>query len=425
MNRTVAFFAVYWLAVACANNTGTNSDLETPTDRATDSSLNTTDRGDTSTDVDTHDPHPIDDTPVTQGGTITFTNIGASGWWPRRLDHPNGDPSCNYKDGTDTWGGVCCMEKHYTSSEALAPFDEEMILILKALKVKQLAVYQPESEGQAAPWNMVSFFDARLGSAENFFFTKGDTDNAVFDGALTGDDCVWYVMQDKLFDCEGFEDYYCPDDPGINHLGWSGSKLIAFLGNMDFKDSDVRSCGGAGLGHPGPWVAFVSAELIRDGGRKWNGLCNCYSKTGSVGDGCGEINVFEVVMDGNEYSNREFISTGVRSFQNGHVGGSVCGAGCDRDDYPYSAEVVDACSEQEYAKGPTVVSGGSSDGCPVWKRPVGDRFFLILLDAATRSIQVAIVHPRNIPKNLSELFPMLPSRIQRTTIDNLAQLRLP
>ena len=117
--------------------------------------------------------------------------------------------------------------------------------------------------------------------------------------------------------------YFCPDDPGVLHRGFAGSKLVVFLASMTFDDARVAGCDGDGAGKPGPWVAFVASELIRDGGRKWNGLCNCYSKTGSVGDGCGEINVFEVVMDDNEYSNREFASTGLRSFQAGH-GWRVC-----------------------------------------------------------------------------------------------------
>jgi hypothetical protein len=232
-------------------------------------------------------------------------------------------------------------------------------------------------------------------------------------------------MQEPTFDCAGFDDYYCPDDPGINHQGWSGSKLIAFLGNMTVDDANVTACGGTDAGHPGPWVAFVAAELIRDGARKWNGLCNCYSKTNSVGDGCGEINVFEVVMDNNDYSNREFISTGIRSFQNGHVGGSVCGSGCDRNDYADDVDVLDACAQAAYDTGPTVVSGGASDGCPVWRRPEGDRFFMILLDEQTRTVQVAVVHPQNIPSALETLLPAFPGQVGRDTIDGIVDLRLP
>ncbi|HEY5955329.1 MAG TPA: hypothetical protein VIV60_02200, partial [Polyangiaceae bacterium] len=37
--------------------------------------------------------YPIDASPKTRGGTMTFTNIGAAGWWPRRLERPAGDPA--------------------------------------------------------------------------------------------------------------------------------------------------------------------------------------------------------------------------------------------------------------------------------------------------------------------------------------------
>jgi len=368
--------------------------------------------------------YPVDSSTLTQGGTITFTNLGAPGWWPRRLDRPSGDPACDYKDGTDTWGGHCCMTQHTTTSERLAPFDEEMTLIMKAIDVRQLAVYQPASPNDDADWGLVSWWDARDAVSHNLWATQQGEGSTTFPGDLTHDDCVWYLMQEPAFECATAE-YYCPDDPGINHQGWTGSKLVVFLASMTFDDAGVLACGGSEPGHPGPWVAFVASELIRDGGRKWNGLCNCYSATGSVGDGCGEINVFEVVMDNNDYSNREFISTGVRSFQAGHVGGSVCGSGCDRNAFPADADVVDACSQQAYTSGPVVEAGGASDGCPVWRRPEGDRYFMILLDEARRTIQVAIVHPENVPAAAAELLPNLPHALSRATVDSLIDMRLP
>ena len=62
---------------------------------------------------------------------------------------------------------------------------------------------------------------------------------------------------------------------------------------MSFDDAGVKACGKDTAGKPSPWVAFVASELIRDGGRKWNGLCNCYSKTGSVGDGCDYFGTYQ------------------------------------------------------------------------------------------------------------------------------------
>ncbi len=355
---------------------------------------------------------------------MTFTNIGAPGWWPRRLEREPGDPACDYQDGTDTWGGHCCQQRFETTNEDLAPFDEEMTLILKALAVQQLAIYQPATDQAEALWTRVTAWDSRSGG-ENLWFTQQGEGSTTFPGDLTANDCVGYLMQEPRFDCGDGRDYFCPDDPGILHRGYAGSKLVVFLGSMTFDDARVTACGGNEPGHPGPWVAFVASELVRDGGRKWNGLCNCYSKTDSVGDGCGEINVFEVVLDDNEYSNREFASTGVRSYQAGHVGGSVCGADCQRDAFPLDVEVVDACSGQAYATGPELVAGGAADGCPVWRRPQGDRYFFILLDAATRVIQVGVLHPANLPPAAGELLPELPGSVARSTIDGLVALRLP
>jgi len=368
--------------------------------------------------------YPVPASPVTRGGTMTFTDVGAPGWWPRRIDRPEGDPACDYKDGTDTWGGHCCMKEQATTSTTLAPFDEEMTLILKAIDVKQLAVYQPTG-GAGSEWTRVTAYDRRSGATDNLWFTQQGEGSPSFPGDLTHDDCVGYVMQAPRFDCGDGRDYFCPDDPGILHRGYSGSKLVVLLASMTFDDAGVAACSGDGAGHPGPWVALVASELVRDGGRKWNGLCNCYSKTGSVGDGCGEINLFEVVMDDNEYSNREFMSTGMRSFQAGHVGGAVCMASCERDAFAADADVVDACASVAYDRGPTLAVGGATDGCPVWRRPEGDRYFFVLLDESTRSIVVGVVHPQNVPAAAAAVLPELPGTVTRAAIDAIAALRLP
>jgi len=370
--------------------------------------------------------YPFAPSPTTRGGTMTFRNVGAPGWWPRRIDRPAGDAACDYKDGTDTWGAHCCMKQQATDSSALAPFDEEMTLILKAIDVKQLAVYQPENaDAGASRWQRVTDWDRRAGSGSNLWFTQKGDGSATFPGDLTKNDCVGYLSQAPVFPCGDGSNYYCPKDPGVLHRGFSGSKLIVFLASMNFDDAGVAACDGKGTGHPGPWVAFVASELIRDGGRKWNGACNCYSKTGSVGDGCGEINVFEVVMDNNDYSNREFASTGVRSFQAGHVGGAVCGSGCDRKAFAADVEVVDACAKKAYGAGPEIVVDGDTDGCPVWRRPDGDRYFFILMDERERAIQVGVIHPGAVPAPAAALLPQLPAILPRSAVDALLALRLP
>lgn len=369
--------------------------------------------------------YPAESSVKTLGGTMTFTNIGAPGWWPRRIDRPAGDPACTYKDGTDTWGGHCCMREQHTASTTLAPFDQELTLILKAINVKQLAIYQPVSESTGT-WNRVTAWDARSRKPENLWFTQQGDGSTAFPGDLTHDDCVGYVMQAPRFDCGDGRDYFCPDDEGILHRGYVGSKLIVLLASMDFSDAGVKSCTSSGsAGQPAPWVALVASELVRDGGRKWNGLCNCYTKTGTVGDGCGEMNVFEVVMDNNEYSNREFMSTGVRSYQSGHMGGAVAGGSVVPTEYPAESEVVDACAKAAYVRGPVLVAGGETDGCPIWRRPSGDRYFLMLLDESTRTIQVGVIHPSSVPSAAIELLPELPGTISRAAVDALVQMRLP
>jgi hypothetical protein len=369
--------------------------------------------------------YPVDPSTPTLGGTMTFTNVGAPGFWPRRINREAGDPACDYKDGTDTWGAHCCQKKQSSASEHLAPFDEEMTLILKAIDVKQVAVYQPGAT-DASSWGLVSAWDRRTKTGQNLGFTQGPSQELESTGDLQKKDCVWYLAQTGPFDCGDGHDYFCPADPGVNRLGWTGSKLFVILASMTFDDSGVEKCSGGGSsGSPGPWVALVASELIRDGARKWNGACNCYSKTGTVGDGCGEINLFEIVMDNNQYSNREFASTGVRSYQAGHVGGSVCGTGCSRDAFGPDADVVDACAKKAYTTGPEIAVGGASNGCPVWRRPIGDRYLTVLLDETTRTVQVGMIHPANVPAAAAPLLPALPPLIPRTTVDALVALRLP
>jgi hypothetical protein len=52
-------------------------------------------------------------------------------------------------------------------------------------------------------------------------------------------------------------------------------------------------------------------------------------------------------------------------------------------------------------------------------------FYLILLDEATRTVQVAVIHPDNVPDALTSLLPALPTELSRPFIDGLVQLRLP
>jgi hypothetical protein len=115
----------------------------------------------------------------------------------------------------------------------------------------------------------------------------------------------------------------------------------------------------------------------------------------------------------------------VRSYQAGHVGGAVCKSSCDREAFPSDVEVIDACAQTAYERGPVLEVEGETDGCPVWRRPEGDRYFFILLDQTERVIQVGVVHPQNVPNALAPILPEFPASVERSAIDEVARLRLP
>ena len=60
------------------------------------------------------------------------------------------------------------------------------------------------------------------------------------------------------------------------------------------------------------------------------------------------------------------------------------------------------------------------------RRPTtGFRYFILLLDVTTRTVQYAIVNPSNVPAGLGALLPNLPNTIPQATVDSVIGLRLP
>jgi hypothetical protein len=382
--------------------------------------------------------HPAPDIeqsgPVSAGGTMTFQNIGAKGYWGRRIEATQDEPSCDVESRLIDFGWgteYCCRTKHEVTSDKLTPFNEQMTLILRGpMHVKQLAVYQGTADESFV---LRSFWDARSDvPSANFKFTGPDNDPK-FTGVL-GNACHWYAMQEKPYTCGPGSDPYCPTGgPDVDYEGWDGSKLVALLASMPYADDpaiqgiDCATGDNAGW-TDAPWLGFSASELMRDGWGKYH-PCHCYANTNAgVGDGCGEINVFEVVSEkeGTQYGNRDIISTGLRSYQFGSLGGSVCGAdSCKASDFSAEADLVDACKKQSIAGGAVMVAEQGGGGCPVWQRPKDDRYFLALLDEKTRTVQIVIVHPKNIPSELSAVLPGLSNKLPRSVIDSLTNLRLP
>jgi hypothetical protein len=60
------------------------------------------------------------------------------------------------------------------------------------------------------------------------------------------------------------------------------------------------------------------------------------------------------------------------------------------------------------------------------RRPTtGFRYFILLFDVTTRTVQYAIVHPSKVPAGLGALLPSLPDQIPQSAVDTVIQLRLP
>ncbi|WP_394824507.1 DUF2403 domain-containing lipoprotein [Pendulispora albinea] len=373
---------------------------------------------------------------VTRGGTMTFTNIGAPGYWGRVIEAEPGDPRCDVQSETIhyDWGNAfCCRTKHVVTSNTLTPFNEQITMVLDGpLRVKQMAVYQPLA-GNGGPWAIRSFWDRRAPDRPYNLHFSGPKKSTTFSGDL-GNSCTFFAMQEKPFRCGHGSDPYCPGSD-LDFDGWPGSKLVVLLASMPYADDPTMkpsSCIGAGQNErqqDSPWVGIAPSELSRDG---WSGYnpCHCFANTNAaVGDGCGQINVFEVIAEasGSKWGNRDIISTGVRSYQVGSLGGATCGIdGCQIGKFPTDADLLDANSLTAMPAGAVIDADHRATAAgPVWRRARDDRYYLFLLDEASRTVQVAVIHPQSVPEAARTIVPALPNTLSRSAIEGFVHLRLP
>ncbi|RYE90471.1 MAG: hypothetical protein EOO75_10115, partial [Myxococcales bacterium] len=357
--------------------------------------------------------------------------IGAPGYWGRRIEAEPGDAKCDVQGeyvnvfGTEEY---CCRTRHEVGDVPLAPFNEEMTLVLRGpLRIERMAVYQPGA-GAGAPWGVSSRWAASGAAPPTDLRFLGPDNSKDWTGDL-GDGCHWYAMRAEPFGCGPGSDPYCPaSSPELHYKGWAGSKLLILQATMPDASEPgqtAASCQAGGV-VDSPWVGWSASELMRDGAGKYH-PCHCYANTNAgVGDGCGEINVWETVSEQEVgYGNRRIMSTGLRSYQVGSLGGSVCGApGCPDTAFGPDVDLVDACQQTALTQGAELTPGGNN-GCPVWRRPRGPRYFVALLDETTRTIKIALIHPGNVPAVLAPLLPALPAVVDRSTIDALVALSLP
>jgi hypothetical protein len=385
-----------------------------------------------------HEPPETSNTGApTRGGTLTFTNIGAPGSWGRRIEAEPGDPRCDVQSETIDygWGSeFCCRTSHEVTSDQLTPFNEQITMVLEGpLRVKMLAVYQPLAASDG-PWAIRSFWDRRTPDRPYNLQFVGPDDAQVFPGDL-GNNCAFYAMQKEPFPCGPGSDPYCPGS-GLDFEGWAGSKLVVLLASMPYTDDPALaplSCIGDDedeRAQDAPWIGIAPSELNRDG---WSGYhpCHCFDGGGSaqLGDGCGQINVFEVIAEssGPRFGNRDVISTGIRSYQVGSLGGVTCGIeSCGIDRFPADADLLDVNRLTAMETGAVIdAEAPATSFGPAWRRARDDRFYLFLLDERSRTVQVAVIHPGNIPAAARAILPAMPNVITRSAVDGFANLRLP
>jgi hypothetical protein len=354
--------------------------------------------------------------PASTGATITFQNVGSPGWYPSRRDPNSG--MCDIVS-TDT----CCMTQHDLTTDQLTPWNEELSMTLRGpMMVKQIVAYQP---GAADTWARVSAWDSR-GTAEGIAFWGSDSENG-FAGRI-GSVCEVEVAPNRPYTCGDGSSPYCID--GANkYYGFAGSKLIVVLGWTPHTGAgvvdDLACEGEAHNWHDAPWIGLTHGELVRSG--RYSG-CHCWSKPGPnpySQDGCGQFNVFEVVNDNGDYANFDIFSSNLVSYA-GYIGEGPCGINCDASGLPGTVDLLDKANGGNSAATAGAVSGpGLPTSAAIVRPDAGYRYFIVLLDEATRTVQIGLVHPSSVPTSINTLLPNFPLQIPRSTVDAVLSLRLP
>lgn len=360
--------------------------------------------------------------PPSHGGTITFEQIGAAGWYPSRRD-----PATGPCDAMNT--STCCLAKYDITSSDLTPWDEELIMTLRGpVSAKQIAVYQPSSAAAGSDWQLASAWDAtRPAAPTNVSFDGKATSSAPAFAGGVGSECSVNVATEQPFPCGSGSSPYCPAPPASQSWGWAGSKLFVLLATMGHAGTSGApaqcSTGTTGGWYDAPWVGLAVGELARAGSFA---SCQCFAKDPSqwyLADGCGQFNVFEVVNDNDSYKNLDVFSTDMIDYA-GYVGQGPCGPKCNVSALAADVDLIDKTNDTEAAQGAVATPAGGPTAA--LRRPAsGYRYFLIALDVSTRTVQLALVHPQNVPPAIAGLLPNLPSTIPRATVDAVLGLRLP
>jgi len=365
----------------------------------------------------TDDPDPASD-----GGTITFQNIGAVGWYPSRRDPATGPCDAADEDG-------CCQAKHYLDNDSLTPWNEELIMTLRGpVIVSRIAVYQPGGTDPSR-WDRVSFWDDDASDVmDGIAFSGNKTEKNGFRGTV-GNTCLVDVSTNSVFKTGPGSIPYCPSTNDTKYYGWDGSKMFILLATMPRVGTgavdSAEHCGvdQANNWFDAPWIGFSHGEMVRSGAF---GSCHCYAKDGEkwyLADGCGQFNAFEVVNDNNDYQNFDLFSTNFFGY-GGYVGEGPCGKSCKISGLDPKIDLVNKSTSAGAVTG--ALAGPEKGPGAAFRRPTaGYRYFIVVFDVTTRTVQMALIHPANIPSSVEPLLPGLPAQVSRAVIDDVLALRLP
>ena len=362
---------------------------------------------------------------VSDGATITFQMIGATGMYPSRRDPAKGP--CDVQNS-----GGCCLTNQVETGTDLNPWNEELSATLRGpMLVKQIAVYQPPAN-QSGAWQLTSSWDARTPTAgTNIAFSGPPTPGATGFAGVVGNKCLVDVSTAQDFPCGAGSVPYCPAPPAGQHkyYGWAGSKLYIWLTTMPHYGSgaitSAQNCNNTTTDgwYDAPWIGISHGELVRQG--LYN-PCQCYSypSNPNAGNGCGQLNAFEVVNDNNTYKNLDVFSTNFFGY-GGYVGEGPCGAGCNVTSLSASVDLVNKKTGNTESAAGAISTPTQGPGAAFRRPATGYRYVVALFDVASRTVQLAFIHPSNVPAGLTALLPALPSAVPQATIDSLLALRLP
>jgi hypothetical protein len=243
-----------------------------------------------------------------------------------------------------------------------------------------------------------------------------------------GNICLVDVSTNNVFPCGPGSIPYCPAG-ATQYYGWIGSKMIIVQAYMPHYTSGVidnaKNCSNDATNgwYDAPWIGLSHGELVRSG--KF-GSCHCYAKDPAswwLADGCGQFNVFEIVNDNNSYRNLDVFSTNFFGY-GGYVGEGPCGTNCDVTTLDTRVDLIMKSNSREATTG--ILASPTKGPGAAFRRPAnGYRYFVMLLDVDTRQVQLALIHPANVPGTVSAVLPGLPPQISRATVDNMLALRLP